>query len=79
MRPIAISRRTAMGTNDHARERIKGGHTTPPPGHDRVDDRSHALRAGKDGPTQRKTSLEDEAPTRAEGRDDHRTGSDSNR
>lgn len=68
-----------MGTNDHARNRDHSGDTTPSPGHDRITDDTHALRAGKDGPTQRKTRLEREAPTRDEGRDDRRTGSDSNR
>ena len=67
-----------MGTNDHARSRDRSGDSTPPPGHDRVTDGTHALRAGKGGPTQRKTALEEEAPTREEGRDDHRSGSDSN-
>ena len=42
-----------MGTNKHARDRVETGHTTPPPGHDRITDDSHALRAGKDGPSQR--------------------------
>ena len=68
-----------MGTNDHARNRDHSGDSTPPPGHDRTTDDTHALRAGKQGATQRKASLEKEAPTRDEGRDDRRTGSDSNR
>lgn len=67
-----------MGTNKHARDRVETGHTTPPPGHDRMTDESHALRAGKDGPSQRKSELQREAPTRDEGRDDRRSGSDSN-
>lgn len=67
-----------MGTNKHARDRVETGHTTPPPGHDRMTDESHALRAGKDGPSQRKSELARETPTRDEGRDDHRSGSDSN-
>ena len=68
-----------MGTNDHARNRVASDDTTPPPGPDRMTDDTHALRAGKDGPTQRKTALDKDAPTREEGRDDRRTGSDSNR
>ena len=68
-----------MGTNDHARNRVATDDTTPPPGPDRMTDDKHALRAGKDGSTQRKTALDKEAPTREEGRDDRRTGSDSNR
>ncbi|RPE79956.1 hypothetical protein [Vulcaniibacterium tengchongense] len=65
-----------MGTNKHARDRVESGRTTPPSGHDETTDRSHALRAGKNGPTQRKSAPEREAPTRPEGRDDHRSGSD---
>ena len=53
-----------MGTNDHARNRDRTGHSTPPAGHDRLTDDTHALRAGKDGPTQRKTDIGKEAPTR---------------
>ena len=68
-----------MGTNKHARDRVETGHTTPPPGHDRITVDSHALRAGKDGPSQRKQALEKEPSTRDEGRDDRRSGSDSNR
>ena len=68
-----------MGTNDHARNRDHSGDTTPSPGHDRITDDTHALRAGKDGATQRKTELGREAPTRDEGRDDRRSGSQSNR
>ena len=68
-----------MGTNKHARDRVETGHTTPPPGHDRITDDSHALRAGKDGTSQRKQALEKEPSTRDEGRDDRRSGSDSNR
>ena len=68
-----------MGTNKHARDRVETGHTTPPPVHDRITDDSHALRAGKDGPSQRKQALEKEPSTRDEGRDDRRSGSDSNR
>ena len=68
-----------MGTNDHARERVKSDHVTPPPGGDRNTDGDHALKAGKDGPTQRKSAQSTEAPTRDEGRDDRRSGSDRNR
>ena len=68
-----------MGTNDHARNRDRSGDGTPPAGHDRLGDSTHALRAGQEGATQRKTDVDKEAPTRDEGRDDRRTGSDSNR
>ena len=68
-----------MGTNQHARDRAKSGHSTPPPGLDRFDDGTHALRAGKKGTSQRHSKVERELPTREEGRDDHRSGSDSNR
>ncbi len=65
-----------MGSNRHAEERVKSGHVTPPPGPDRITDQDHALRAGKKGSSQRKGEVEKEGPTRDEGRDDHRTGSD---
>lgn len=68
-----------MGTNDHARERVKHDRVTPPPGGDRLTDHDHALRAGGKGSTQRKSVQPAEKPTRDEGRDDRRTGSDSNR
>lgn len=65
-----------MGTNKHARDRVASGDTTPPPGGNRTTDRDHALRAGKDGPTQRKSASHKEPSTREDGRDDHRSGSD---
>ena len=68
-----------MGTNDHARNRDASGNTTPPAGRNEHSDATHALRAGKDGPTQRRSSVEREPSTRDEGRDDRRSGSDSNR
>lgn len=68
-----------MGTNRHAAERIKSGHSTPPRGPDRMTDQDHALRAGKAGATQRKSVAKKEGATREEGRDDHRTGSDHHR
>lgn len=67
-----------MATHSHEKHLRQSGHSTPPSGHDRMEDRTHALRAGKDGPTQRRSVLEKESPTRDEGRDDRRTGSDSN-
>lgn len=68
-----------MGTNDHARERVKSDKTTPPRGRNDTADSDHALRAGKDGATQRKSTATREPSTRDEGRDDRRSGSDSNR
>lgn len=68
-----------MANNDHARNRDRTGHSTPPPGHDRLTDDTHALKAGKSGATQRRQFVRKEMPTRDEGRDDRRTGSDSNR
>ena len=68
-----------MGTNDHARERVKHDRTSPPSGRDRGTDSDHALQAGKDGPTARKSTPAAEGKTRDEGRDDRRSGSDSNR
>jgi hypothetical protein len=67
----------AMGSNKHAQDRVKTGHTTPPSGHDAITDADHTLRAGARGASQRKRTLEPEAPTRGAGRDDHRSGSDS--
>ena len=66
-----------MGTNKHAEERVKSGHTTPPSGRNDMTDSDHALRAGKDGPTQRKSATEREPSTRDEGSDDRRSGSES--
>ena len=68
-----------MGTNDHARERVKHDRATPPPGRDRGTDSDHALQAGQDGASQRKSTRPSEAPTRDAGRDDRRSGSDSGR
>jgi hypothetical protein len=68
-----------MGTNRHAAERVKSDHTTPPRGPDRMTDQDHAMKAGKHGTSQRKSKADKEAPTRDEGRDDHRTGSDHRR
>lgn len=65
-----------MGSNKHAQDRVKSGHTTPPSGGNRNTDRDHAMRAGDKGPTQRKSAGRDEPSTRDEGRDDHRPGSD---
>jgi hypothetical protein len=49
----------------------------PPRG--RNDDDTHALQAGRDGTSPRKSTHGQEPRTRDEGRDDHRSGSDSNR
>lgn len=68
-----------MGRNRHAADRAESGRTTPPPGPDRITDQDHALRAGRDGPTQRKSVPPRESRTRDEGRGDKRSGSDSNR
>ena len=68
-----------MATNKHAEERVKSGHVTPPSGRNDMADSDHTLRAGREGTTQRKSSVERESPTRDEGRDDRRSGSDSNR
>jgi hypothetical protein len=68
-----------MGTNDHARERVKTDHVTPPSKGNRSGDQDHALRAGKEGSSARKSAVSREPSTRDEGRDDRRSGSDSNR
>ena len=64
-----------MGTNDHARERVKHDRTSPPSGRN-DSDRDHALQAGSDGTSQRKSAHDREPKTRDEGRDDRRSGSD---
>ena len=68
-----------MGTNRHAADRVETDRTTPPKGPDRMTDQDHALRAGRDGTSQRKSAAPSEKPTRDEGRDDRRSGSDSKR
>ena len=68
-----------MGTNKHASERVKHDRSTPPAGPDRSTDQDHALRAGKHGATQRRSETTAEPPTRDEGRDDHRSGSEKRR
>ena len=65
-----------MGTNRHASERVKSGHTTPPKGPDRMTDQDHALKADKHGTTQRHSEAKPEQRTRERGRDDRRSGSD---
>ncbi len=66
-----------MGTNKHARDRVASDRTTPPAGQDRMGDNTQAMRAGKGGATQRKSSTSHEAPTRDRGSDDRRSGSES--
>lgn len=66
-----------MGKNQHAEDRVKTDHSTPPAGHDRITDDSHALRAGKGGPSQRKAALEPDQASRDAGSDDRRSGSES--
>jgi hypothetical protein len=68
-----------MGTNIHDKHLNQAGRSNPPAGPDDLGGRTHALRAGKDGPTRRKSVLHKEPPTRDDGRDDHRSGSDSHR
>lgn len=68
-----------MGTHIHEKHLRESGHSNPPPGPDQLGGRTHALRAGKDGPTQRRSVQPKETRTREAGRDDHRSGSDSNR
>jgi hypothetical protein len=66
-----------MGTNKHARERVQADRTTPPSGRNDITDSDHKLRAGKEGSTQRKSTVAREPSTRDEGRDDRRSGSDT--
>ena len=68
-----------MGSDTHEKHLRDAGRSNPPPGPDDLGGRTHALRAGKDGPTQRKSAQPQESPTRDAGRDDRRDGSDSNR
>jgi hypothetical protein len=65
-----------MGTNKHASDRAKHERSTPPHGPDRGTDQDRAMRAGKHGATQRRAEVPEETPTRDEGRDDRRSGSD---
>jgi hypothetical protein len=65
-----------MGTNIHERHRAASGHGTPPSGRD-DDDTTHALQAGKKGPSPRKSAHGQEPSTRDEGRDDRRPGSET--
>ncbi|MGY3266718.1 hypothetical protein [Lysobacter sp. HA35] len=67
-----------MSKNTHEKHLRDAGRSNPPPGPDDLGGRTHALRAGKDGPTQRKSVQPHESPTRDAGRDDRRDGSDSN-
>lgn len=64
-----------MGTNIHERNRNAAGRSNPPPG-EKLGGSTHALRAGKDGATQRRNTMPDESRTREEGRDDRGNGSD---
>ena len=68
-----------MATNKHAEDRVKSGHVTPPSGRNNMADSDHTLRAGREGTTQRKSAVKRESSTRDEGRDDRRSGSDSDR
>ena len=63
--------------NTHQQDRVAAGRQTPPSG--RNDDDSHALQAGKDGPTQRKSRHGQESSTRDAGSDDRRSGSERSR
>lgn len=65
-----------MSTNRHAADRAKGDRTNPPPGPDRMTDQDHALRAGRQGTTQRKAEPPKETRTHKQGRGEGRTGSD---
>lgn len=44
-----------MGTNIHEKHLRDSGRANPPAGPDGLGGGTHALRAGKDGPTQRKS------------------------
>jgi len=63
--------------NTHQQDRVAADRSTPPSG--RNDNETHALRAGKKGPSQRKSEVHKEPSTRDAGSDDRRSGSESNR
>ena len=65
-----------MGTNIHARHEDASDRSHPPAGRN-DDDNTHALQAGKDGATPRKSSHHREPSTRDAGSDDRRSGSES--
>lgn len=67
-----------MGTDTHARQRNRRGLANPPPGRD-ADTTTHALQAGRQGATPRRSTHAKETGQRGEGRDEHRSGSDSDR
>jgi hypothetical protein len=56
-------------------DRAATNRSHPPSG--RNDDDTHALRAGREGPTQRRSTHEREPSTRDAGSDDRRSGSES--
>ena len=64
-----------MGTDIHARRQAESGRDHPPAGRD--DDDTHALQAGRDGATPRKSARQRDASTRDAGSDDRRSGSES--
>jgi hypothetical protein len=61
--------------NTHQQGRVAADRGNPPSG--RNDDDTHALQAGKDGATQRKSTHHREPSTRDAGSDDRRSGSES--
>jgi hypothetical protein len=63
--------------NTHQQDRVAADRSNPPSG--RNDDDTHALQAGKDGATQRRSTHGKEPSTRDAGSDDRRSGSESNR
>ena len=67
-----------MGTNKHEQARNRAGRSNPPGGRN-FGSADHALQAPREGTTQRRNVPQHTEPrTRDEGRDDHRSGSDSN-
>jgi len=63
--------------NTHQQHRVRTDTRSPPPGRD--DDDTHALQAGREGTSQRRSAHSTEAPTRDAGSDDRRSGSESGR
>lgn len=69
-----------MDRNTHGQARDRAGPATPPGGPDFRGNRDPSMQASKEGTPQRTNVPQHREPgTRDEGRDDHRSGSDSNR
>lgn len=68
-----------MSRNIHEKHLRDSGRSNPPEGPDKLDGSTHALRAGKDGPTQRKSVQRDERGGNADPQDRLNAGRHSGR